>query len=205
MTWSDSGKEFEQPPEGPTIGRCVRIIDLGTQDETYKGTPKKVRQTMIGWELPNLKMEDGRPFLISKIYTRSLNERANLRSDLENWRGKDLTEEEANAFDERVLLGKCCLLNIVHTEKKKAKVTTLMRVPKNADGSPAVIPEQVNESFWFSLDDGQYQQAVYDKLTQWVQGKIKASPEWKAIQRGPGGAEERAPAVDPGQPADVEF
>ena len=138
---------------------------------------------------------------------RKIHEPATLPPDLEHSRGTDRTEAEAEAFDERVLLGKCCPLNITLSEKKKAKVTTLMRVPRNADGSPAQLPDQVNESLWFSLDEGQFDAKVFEKLTQWVQGKIKASPEWKAIQRGPGGADERAPAIDDagGQPADVEF
>src|SRR5690242_17537624 len=47
MAWSDTGgKEFEQPPEGPTVGRCVRIIDLGTQDESFEGKKKKQRKVM---------------------------------------------------------------------------------------------------------------------------------------------------------------
>jgi hypothetical protein len=160
MTWSDTGgKEFEQPPAGPTVGRCVRIIDLGTQDESYQGKAKKVRQVMVGWELPNLPMEDGRPFLLSKIYTMSLNERANLRSDLENWRGKDLTDEEAANFDEKVLLGKVCLLNVKHTDKKKAKVDSIMPVPRDADGKPTLpVPKQVNESIYVSLEA-----AVFDR------------------------------------------
>lgn len=198
MTWSDTGgREFEQPPEGPTVGRCVRIIDLGTQDETYKGAAKKVRQVMIGWELGALLMEDKRPFLISKIYTMSLNERANLRSDLENWRGKDLTDEEAAGFDEKVLLGKVCLLNIAYNEKKKAKVASIMPVPKNADGTPSMqIPKQVNESVRFSLVPSEFDAATFDKLTNWAKDKIRKSPEYQAVA----GAQS-APATT-GAPAD---
>lgn len=203
MTWSDKGgKEFEQPPEGPTTGRCVRIIDLGTQDETYQGKPKKQRKVMIGWELPSLLMDDGRPFLISKIYTMSLNERATLRGDLENWRGKDLTDEEAAAFDERVLLGKCCLLQIKYTEKGKAKVSSLMRLPKDYPAPPG----QVNEPLYLSLDPDHFDMPTFEKLTNWVKGEIQKSPEWAAIKRMPGGIDENAPAVDKDhQPADVEF
>jgi hypothetical protein len=182
MAWSNSGKEFEQPPEGPTVGRCVRIIDLGTQDETYQGKAKKQRKTMIGWELPARLMEDGRPFLISKIYTASLNERATLRSDLENWRGKDLSEEEAANFDERRLLGKVCLLGIVYNEKNKAKVSSIMPIPRNGDGTPSMqVPPQVNDSLHLSLEPEAFDRGAYEKLTNWVKEQIGKSPEWAAL------------------------
>lgn len=209
MAWSDTGgKEFEQPPEGPTVGRCVRIIDLGTQDEEYQGKKKKARKVMIGWELPTLLMEDGRPFLISKIYTMSLNERATLRGDLENWRGKDLTDEEAACFDEKVLLGKPVLVQIIYNDKRKAKVSSLMRIPRNPDGSPAmVVPPQVNESLHLSLNSGEFDEAVFNKLTNWVKGQIQKSPEWRHLKNM---RDETSPAVElagaqSGRGEDVEF
>lgn len=184
MKWTKNSKgdEFEQPPEGTTVGRCVRLIDLGTQTGEWKGKKTERRKVMIGWELPSLLMDDGRPFLISKIYTMSLFDRAELRSDLENWRGRDLTDEEAEAFDPKVLLNKTCLLGIAYTEKKKAKVSSILPIPRNpADQTPLIaIPARVNEVIYFSLEDGEYDPATFEKLTKWVQEQVTKSPEYAA-------------------------
>jgi hypothetical protein len=189
MTWKDTGKgDFKQPPEDTHVAICIRIIDLGTQDESYQGKPKRVEQVMLGWELPNALMDDGRPFMVSRIYTKSLNEKANLRSDLENWRGRDFTDEEANGFDERKLLGKACFLQVKMNDKGKAKVAAIAKLP---NGTP--VPTPVNELMHFSLEPDLFSQAVFDKLTDWTKEKIRKSPEWKALQQRPGGPAERAP------------
>lgn len=185
----DTGKgDFKQPPEDTHVAICIRLIDLGTQEEEYQGKVTRKEQLMVGWELPNALMDDGRPFMVSRIYTKSLNEKANLRSDLENWRGRDFTEEELKGFDERKLLGKACLLQVKHNKNGKAKVVAVMKLPGGTEP-----PTPKNELMHFSLEPTLFSQAVFEKLTEWTRDKIRVSPEWKALQRAPGGSEERAP------------
>ena len=101
----------------------MRIIDLGTQKGDYQGQVTRKRQNLITWELPNSKMEtgefEGQPFLISKFYTASLGEKANLRRDLVNWRGREFSPEELAGFDHKNILGKCCMLSITANDKGK--------------------------------------------------------------------------------------
>jgi len=63
-----SGGDFEQVPEGVFVARCYSLVDIGTQQTTYKGEAKFVQQVVITWELldDEAKMKDGRPFTISK-------------------------------------------------------------------------------------------------------------------------------------------
>jgi hypothetical protein len=60
----------------------------------------------------------GKPFTVSKFYTASLGEKANLRADLKNWRGRDFTDEELAGFEAKNILGKPCMLSVVETESE---------------------------------------------------------------------------------------
>jgi hypothetical protein len=176
MKWSDSGGgDFEQAPVGTEAARCVRIIDLGTQKGDYQGQVTRKRQNLITWELPNSKMETGefagQPFLISKFYTASLGEKANLRRDLVNWRGREFSPEELAGFDPKNILGKCCMLSITANDKGKSRVTAVMALPK---GMP--VPDQINPSIYFSLDE--FSPKIFDGLSKGIKEIIEKSPEY---------------------------
>jgi hypothetical protein len=182
MKWADSGGgDFAQAPIGTHIARCVKIIDIGTQKGEYQGKVNIRRQCIVGWELPNELMPDGeyagKPFVVSRFYTASLGEKANLRKDLENWRGKSFTEQELLGFDSKNILDKPCMLSIIHNEKGKARVSGVMAVPKGTK-----TPDRVNDLVYFSLDD--FDAAVYEKLSDGYKKLIQASPEWAGIQNG---------------------
>lgn len=184
MKWSDSGGgDFEQPPAGTHVARCVKIIDIGTQKGEWKGKAIVRRQCIVGWELPTELMQEGdykgKPFLVSKFYTASLGEKANLRKDLENWRGQAFTEQELMGFDSKNVLGKPCMLSITLNDKNKARVSGVMAVPK---GMP--VPEQINPSVYFSLDE--FDQKTFEALSDGYKKLIQASPEYQHIRTGGG-------------------
>jgi hypothetical protein len=79
-------------------------------------------------------MDDGRPFIVQKRYTASLNEKATLRKELESWRGRPFTQEELDAFDLDKLIGANCQLNIQHVTKEGklyANVVSIVPLGKN--------------------------------------------------------------------------
>lgn len=179
MLWKDSGgSEFEQAPTGTHIARCVKLIDIGTQRGEFQGKATSKRQCIIGWELPTELMTEGdaagKPFCVSKFYTSSLNEKATLRKDLANWRGRDFTESELAGFEAKNILGKPCLVSITPNEKGRARVTGVMMLPKNTN-----VPAQVNPTLYFSLDE--FDQRVFDSLSDGFKKMITASPEYQAI------------------------
>ena len=140
---------FELVPAGNHIARCYSMVEIGTvHDETFNVRRKLVR---ISWELPNerkvFKPENGeQPFAIHKEYTLSMNEKANLRKDLESWRGKGFSDKEAEAFDITKLLGVPCMLNIIHKTgnngNQYAQVVSITPVAKGTE-----CPPQINQSF----------------------------------------------------------
>jgi hypothetical protein len=176
MQWKDSGgSEFQQPPVGTHLGICIKVIDLGTQDGEYQGRPTSKRQVLITFELPNELMtgeNEGKPFIASKFYTASLSEKANLRHDLENWRGRAFTAQELNGFDSKNILGKPCLLSLTETEKKKVRITGIMAVPKGTN-----IPPAVNQLTHFSLDE--FDANTFESISDGIKKIIMLSPEYK--------------------------
>lgn len=191
LTASDKGGgDFQLAPVGNHLGRCVRVIDLGTQRDSYMGKPKIMHKAMLGWELPEEKAvfdeERGEePFLVSKEYTLSLGERANLRQDLESWRGKPFTEKELAAFDIAVLLGAPAMLNCIHKKSKNNRnyvsITNVARLPKNVKQKD--VPKQVLPSIKYAIEDGD--NAVFKSLPDWIRAKIMASEEWTSDRSAP--------------------
>jgi hypothetical protein len=118
---TNTHKEYEKPEAGSYNARCVSIIDLGTQHNNYNGEEKIVHQVMLRWELLGEKTSTGEPFLIGKRYTVSMHSKATLRNILESWRGRPFTAEEEAGFDLKNVLGKDCLLNIIHKVNESGK------------------------------------------------------------------------------------
>ena len=87
------GGDFVLIPEDLHLAICFGIWDLGKQfSEKWE---KSVHKILITWELPDCQGEfeqDGKrlklPRVISKRYTLSLHKKADLKRDLESWRGK---------------------------------------------------------------------------------------------------------------------
>ncbi len=172
--WKNESTTFESAPAGTFLARCIKIIDIGTQTGEYKGERTVARKNIIFWELPNELRDDGKPFITSKFYTASLGEKANLRKDLVNWRGREFTSEELKGFDEKNILDKCCLVTITEKESGKTAVSGISGVPK---GMP--IPERINDLLHFSLID--FDQKVYDKLSDGIKKLIKESAEFDSL------------------------
>jgi len=183
MKWNENsgGSTFEQAPVGTHIARCIKLIDLGTQEGEYQGVKNSKRQCVITWELPGTLMTEGeskgKPFTVSKFYTQSLGEKANLRKDLINWRGRDFTPEELSGFEAKNILGKPCMVSITLNDKAKAKVSGVMALPK---GMPC--PDQVNPSVIFGLDE--FDKDVFESLGKGIKAMIEASPEYKNMLKG---------------------
>jgi hypothetical protein len=97
----DNKKAFTPAPEGLHQAVCVDVVDLGLVEGPWGAKPT----VEIRWELDLTHEETGRPFLVSKRYTLTLNEKGNLRPMLEAWRGRKFTPQELEGFDLERLLG----------------------------------------------------------------------------------------------------
>jgi len=190
VTGSNSDrKKFEIAPAGNFLARLYRIIDLGTQMREYEGKVNMLRKAKFFWELHGedatgkaLLTSDGKPLIQSKEYTMLLSEKANLRRDLEAWRGKAFTEDELKGFDLKNVLGQFCMVNISHREKGDMTYADL----KGVSGVPAIykkagLPEGINTTLMFSLD--KFDEQVFDSLSDNIKETIRKSPEYRALEQ----------------------
>lgn len=174
-------KEFEKVPEGSHVARCVQVIDLGVQRVEWAGKEKLQPKVFIRWEIPSERIQftdkEGKehnvPMSISKKYTLSLSEKANLRADLESWRGKAFTMDELDGFNIQNLVGVPCMLSIVHNPSKDgtkvfANVASVMKLPKGMEA-----PAQESPSVVYDMDN--HDQAVYDSLPEFLRKQIDES------------------------------
>lgn len=179
-----TGGDYEIPPAETTLAVCITVADLGLQRKEWAGQERIRPQIAIVWELPKLRMEDGRPFVISKVYTASLSEKANLRKDLKAWRGKDLSEAELKeTYDFKKLLGQWCSLSIAHTEKDGKTYANISSIAKlMSDLIPVAKETEVyNDLVWYDLDEPD--EESFNKLFPWIQDKINSrvvsEEEWE--------------------------
>lgn len=132
---SGGGGNFKLPEPGMHQAVCSKVFDLGQQP----GFSQKLQHKLvIYWELEETIDEGeyaGKPMVIMKTYTASLNEKANLRHDLVSWRGRDFTEAELKGFDIESVVGVGCTLNVIHADsngKVRARIVGVMPRQKNA-------------------------------------------------------------------------
>lgn len=181
---NSGGGDYTPVPAGTYVARCYSMIHIGTVEENIMGESKWLNKVRISWELPTetkvFKEENGeQPYVISKEFTLSMNEKANLRKFLEGWRGKGFTEDEAKAFDITVLLGKPCMLSVIHKTSKKgnifAEISSCSALPKGL-----VCPDQINEMLELNYTDN-WSNREYSKLPQFIKDKMSQSKEFKAM------------------------
>ena len=169
---SKGGSDFKPVPSGSHVAVCNMIADLGIQrgSQMYPDPKHKI---YIRFELPFERIEytdkEGKkqegPRVIGREYTASMHENANLRIDLESWRGKVFTDDEAENFDVASILGKPCMLSVVESNKNGKTYSNIKSISGLPKGTP--IPRHDNPLLLYQLgEDG------FDKLPEWLQKKV---------------------------------
>lgn len=201
------GNDFAIIDAGTYVARCFKMVHIGTNDEEILGKKKTLNKVRIYWELPTemevFKEENGeQPRVMSKEFTLSLNEKANLRKFLEAWRGKSFNAKELEEFDLVKLIGAAGMLTVTHQTSKNngkeyANITGLGKMVKGLK-----CPPQINESFDFGYDP--FEPEKMEQLPEFITDKIKTSVEYNeaignlVLESGEGNIE----AGDPGAGVD---
>lgn len=177
----DKFPKLALPEAGTTQAVCCAVWDLGLQKTTYMGEEKIQHKIIVAWEITEKinapeSEYNGKPYMLNKKYTLSLGDKANLRKDLESWRGQPFTEAELNnGFDLEKLYGVNCYIGIKHEPDRKdpskvyANVTAILPLPK---GTEKIQPIRAKD----------------EPAPKWVQEKMA-----QAIQE----VEEPVPSDDP--------
>lgn len=188
---------FTPAPSGAHRATCIGFIDLGTQKTEYQGQTNHKRLIRIRWELADERMDDGRPFTISKRYTWSMSDKATLRKDLESWRGKPFERADfgPSGFDTKKLLGVPCLITIVHKTGENgifANLSGVSPLPKAME-KPGGTENQLE---YVALEQGQFDPTAFARLHEKTQEQIKLSPEYQEVVEGKIRPEQGAPESD---------
>jgi hypothetical protein len=179
-----SGTDFPIIDAGTYVARCFSMVHIGTVPELYMGAEKQMNKVRITWELPTelVEIEGKEPKVrtVSKDFTLSMNEKSNLCKFLQGWRGKGFTAAEAEAFDITVLLGKTCMLSIIHQINKDgsrtyANINSATTLPKGVTCEP-----QVNPNFEFTYENFSWEK--FNSLPDYMKDKIRKSQEFQKIE-----------------------
>lgn len=166
------GGDFKTVSSGTHIAVCNLVADLGVQPGSGMfPTPK--RQVYIRFEVPAERVDyekDGQklngPIVIGQFFTASMHEKSNLRKQLEGWRGKKFTDEEASIFDVSTILGKGCMLSVVENvkgDKTYSNIAAIINLPKGT-----AAPKAENPLLYYAEDDTR----SLNFLPPWIQEKI---------------------------------
>jgi hypothetical protein len=179
--------EFTPPPAGTHLAICYRVIDLGTQQGEWKGQTKHQHKIMISWELPDEKMDDGKPFTVHQRYTFSSNEKARLRQDLESWRGAPFQDSDfgPGGFHLSKLIGVPCLITLIHEAKNGSTYANIRSIAKVIKGTQ--VPTLSNPKLFFSLVASEFNRQTFDGLPERIRETIMKSPEWAELMKEPAG------------------
>ena len=184
--YAESKSEFKIPPAGTYLARCIGMIEIGTVVTEFAGEERTSHRVNITWELPEEQEifdpdKGPQPFVVSKEYNLSMHEQSALRKDLESWRGRGYTPEEAKRLDITKLLGQPCILTVVHQPGKKdpsrmyPKIENISKLMKNQ-----VCPPQVNPTKILCFEDFDWE--VFSSLPDFLKDKIKQSEEFRQLQ-----------------------
>lgn len=197
------GGDFTPVPQGVHHAVCVSIYDIGTQVNPMYQTEKE--QLVVTWEIPGQRLEyvtkegdkiEG-PMVISKYYTASLHEKANLRGDLEGWREKAFTAQELDGFHMGKLLGVNCMIQVIHDQKKDKIVAKVKVVLKKMANLPDLKPERKMLIYALKEPDMNRVPQHVKAFMHWgkdipedapgfIKAKILQSKEWAALYGQPG-------------------
>lgn len=193
---STKGGNFKLVPAGMHLARCYRIIDLGTQISDWNGKINHLNKVMLQFEVHGeddegnpMKTDKGEPMSISKTYTLSLGDKANMRRDFTTWRGKEFTEEEKKGFSLKNVVGVWAMLTIVKSTgadgREHANIEGINPVPKPMKAS---LPEGHNKPLLYSI--AEHDEELYELFSDKIKTKIAASPEYQSKMKHLGKKEE---------------
>jgi len=160
---SSSGNGFTIP-NGLHEAVATMVIDCGYHTRTGKFGTKTNRELYLRFELPECLIPDGeyagQRATVGSRYNCSMYSKANLRKDLESWRGSQFTDLEADAFDPTSVIGKPAQVQIMINDAGYANINAILPskqkhvpsetvvfdtdVPKNYNDLPEFVQRKIN-------------------------------------------------------------
>lgn len=126
-----TGSNFTPAPAGLHNCICVDVVDLGIVKTVWQGNESLKDMVRLVWQTEAL-MPTGKPYIITKRYTNSTHKKATLRQHVTLWSGKEWTDAQFAAFDLEKLIGRQCMIQIIHNMSNGetyANIQTIIAAP----------------------------------------------------------------------------
>ena len=174
----------ELVPAKVHLARLYQIIHIGTEEYQWKGKPVQTYKIRFTFELPREIREftdkDGltteRPMVISAEKGLSMGSKSKLRPFVENLLGVALQDEEAYAFDIETLIGKPCMLTVVHETKGEKTYANISGISPLIEGLEC--PPAINEPFILNYAE-QWSEEKFKSLPDFIREKMYPTPEYQ--------------------------
>jgi hypothetical protein len=168
------GKPRELAPEGAHNAVCVQVIDLGTQPAMKEGWDDS-RSIQLAFQLVDEQTSNGKAVVVYKQFGYTY--KGNFGKLLKSWLGV----KEPKSFDPRNILGKAALVTVVHRESKGNgntydNVDTISALQKNVK-----VKRHTEKLKGLFLEKGEFDQEVFDSLSDYLKQKIAGSPEYSEV------------------------
>jgi hypothetical protein len=167
-------------PVGNHIARCYQLVDLGMQDSPrYGNASHKLR---FAWELCEELRDFGKgkvePYSVSMTVNFFFGKNSNFTKLLEGWKGGTFTDEEFARFELKTLVGKACMVNVVHAtsgENEYANVASISPVPQKWKDR---VPAMHNPPLYFEVEMGPSSREFL-LLPEFLQKIVSNCHEWR--------------------------
>lgn len=173
------GRDFKRVPSGNHIAVLNIIADVGLQPGSAM-YPEPKHQVYLRWEIPAERVTYEKagesmegPMCIGRFYTASMSAKANLRKDVENWRAKALTDDEAEEFELRNLLGKSCMITVQEVERGGKTYSNVKSVGALPKGMPAPKAENPLVFYEPGGDISELPERLREKIQSQIESKTK--------------------------------
>jgi hypothetical protein len=136
-------KEF--PPKGNNQAVICFVVPAGTHTETFPGKPPQTKKKVLCIYETKARKEDGKRFVKRKEWTFSMDERANMRIDV-NSMGFDTSE----SFNLKDLTGHNFIVNYTHEKDKNGNIVKAKQGTFTAlmEGIEPIKPELTELPDW---------------------------------------------------------
>jgi hypothetical protein len=165
-------------PAGTHLAVLVHCIHIGVQPGGMYDPKDQVR---LNFELPEERVtytdkngvEKDAPAMIGEFYNLTLGtakKPSKLRTLLETWRGRPITDQEAKSLDLAKFLGKAAMVGVVHKESNGntyANISAVMACPKSAAAGIS------NEGGLVEYSPDAHDEEMWSLVPQWLREKIE--------------------------------
>lgn len=195
--YADKAKDFEPVSPGIHPAICYYVVDLGTQETTFKNKKRIVHQGRIGWEVQDEITREEKPKVIFQKFNITTSKNGNLRKALNAWRGKELSDEEMEKFDLEKLIGTQCQIIVESSAGADGNtyynVTKVVKHPEWPKKKTPFAP-----TVYYSIND--HGGDIPDNISDKIKEVIMASEEWQQINGDGIDERNRAMGEDAGDP-----